>query len=147
MAEEFDQEEYDRLQGEKSANLAEQEACQARIDSLNQKIEDLKAAYDKLDEAKETLKDATGTLKKVPSKQFNGWKGSVADEVKSTCKDSDNSLRSQYETYTEKIDEIEDSINWQIHDLKSQKNEQYGILGDLMDAFDWIGTQIHNLFN
>ncbi len=147
MADEFDQEEYDRLQGERSANLAEQEACQSKIDSLKAKIEDLETAYDKLDEAKETLQDATKTLKKIPSKQFNGWKGAVADEIKSTCKDSDNSLRSQYTSYTEKIDEIEDSINWQIHDLNSQINDQYGILGDLLDAFDWLGTKIHNLFN
>ena len=146
MADKLDEAEYNRLQGEKNTNRNKQEDCKATIDSLNGKIDDLKAAYDKLDEAKETLEDTLSDLKHIPSNQFSGWKGAVADEIKNTCKEKDG-LYGQYDTYIKKIDDIEDAINWQIHNLKSQINDQEGILGDLKDSFDWISTKIRNFFN
>lgn len=46
-----------------------------------------------------------------------------------------------------KIDDAEDAINWEINALNERKNEKYGILSGLVNAWDDLCTRIRNFFN
>ena len=52
-----------------------------------------------------------------------------------------------YDGYVSNIDDAEDAINWEINALNERKNEKYGILSGLVNAWDDLCTRIRNFFN
>ena len=61
------------------------------------------------------------------------------------CESGD--LYTSYDGYVSNIDDAEDAINWEINALNERKNEKYGILSGLVNAWDDLCTRIRNFFN
>lgn len=145
MDEEFDYAEYDRLQNEKYANEMQQSQCQSEINSLDEEISLLEEAYETIKDAKDYIKDVKKEIQKIPDKELEGWKGSVFESLKESSEET--GLKSAYDSYIDNINEVEDAINWDINHKKEERNEKWGILSGLKNAWDDLCTWIGNLVN
>ena len=144
MAKEYD-EDYYNLQSEKENNENQQRECRNEIDDIEQKIERLREAYNTIDAAKESIGQIRNLNTNTPDFFCDVWKGSRAEYFFEICESGE--LKSSYSDYISRIDEIEDAINWEIYNLDTQKNEKYGILSGLLDAWDRVWTEIQNYVN
>lgn len=145
MAKDYDEEEYRRLKSKKRNNEEQQEDCQAEIDSLDDQISRLRAVYNTIDGAKESMEDIKMVHSNMPMFYESLWKGGKAQYFYDMCESGE--LNANYTGYIKNLDAAEDAINWGINKLEEKKNEKYGILSGLMNAWDDLCTRIRNFFN
>ena len=135
MAKKYDRNKYQNLKNQKASNEHQQEVCQLEINEIDAKIDRLRDAYNTLDDAKEAIDDINKNQKNMISSDLyqSLWTGSRAQYF--------------YDGYVSNIDDAEDAINWEINALNERKNEKYGILSGLVNAWDDLCTRIRNFFN
>lgn len=143
MEKDYD-EDYYRLQDDKQSNESRQRECQNKIDNIGDKIDRLRDAYNAIDEEKESINQIKKMNKDLPD-SYEEWVGKNAETFFDMCESGE--LKTNYEGYVSNIDKIQDEINWEIYNLETQQNEQYGILSGLVDAWDKLCTKIENYFN
>lgn len=137
---------YYSLASQKSVNEGQQESLQSDMDDIDSQIKSLQAAYDEIDVEKELLKDQRSYLRGMPTMYEGSWKGAHASVIFDAC-NKGGQLDGDYTTYINAIDEIEDSINEKIRELKDKKAEKWGILQGLIQAWNYIYTEMRNYFN
>jgi hypothetical protein len=117
------------------------------INEIDAKIDRLRDAYNTLDDAKEAIDDINKNQKNMISSDLyqSLWTGSRAQYFYDLCESGD--LYTSYDGYVSNIDDAEDAINWEINALNERKNEKYGILSGLVNAWDDLCTRIRNFFN
>lgn len=147
MAKKYDRNKYQNLKNQKASNEHQQEVCQLEINEIDAKIDRLRDAYNTLDDAKEAIDDINKNQKNMISSDLyqSLWTGSRAQYFYDLCESRD--LYTSYDGYVSNIDDAEDAINWEINALNERKNEKYGILSDLVNAWDDLCTRIRNFFN
>lgn len=147
MEKEYDEAEYQRLNNEKASNEQQQAACQNEIDAIDEKIERLREVYNIIDDAKEAIDETQINQKnKISVGLYQSlWTGSKAQYFYDLCESGE--LLTSYSGYVNNIDDVEDAINWEINELEEKKNEKYGILSGLANAWDDLCTKIRNFFN
>lgn len=143
MEKDYD-EDYYRLQDDKQSNESMQRECQKEIDNIEDKIDRLREAYNAIDQEKETINQIRKMNKDLPD-SYEEWIGKNAETFFDMCESGE--LKTSYEGYVSNIDKIQDDINWEIYNLETKQNEQYGILSGLVDAWDKLCTKIENYFN
>lgn len=141
----YDEKEYNRLKSRKWSNETQQEDCRNEINTLDGQIAQLRSAYTTIDDAKEAIGEIRTCHSNLPIYYESQWKGGKARYFYDLCESGE--LKTNYTGYISNIDEAEDAINWKIHELECQKNETYGILSGLADAWDSLCTKIQNFFN
>ena len=137
---------YYSLQNQKSDNEASQRQTKQAIEDIDARIKRLRQAYDDIGTAKGKVKTARKEVTKLHGELKNDWKGKNADELLGQCVD-DGELKGAYDSYIQQIDAAQDAINWEIYELKTQRNRKYGFLQDLINGWNWLCTQIGNYFN
>ena len=137
---------YYSLASEKTENEGEQNRTQADIDDIDSQIERLQDAYNAIDDEKELLKDQRRNLRGMPTMYEGSWKGAHASSIYEACTKG-GQLDEAYTTYIDAIDDIEDSINDKIRELKDKRAEKWGILQGLIRAWNYICTEMRNYFN
>ena len=125
MAKKYDRNKYQNLKNQKASNEHQQEVCQ------------LKEAIDDINKNQKNM---------ISSDLYQSlWTGSRAQYFYDLCESGD--LYTSYDGYVSNIDDAEDAINWEINALNERKNEKYGILSGLVNAWDVLCTRISNFFN
>lgn len=137
---------YYRLENERGHNEQQQQNTQNEIDDIDKKIQRLRTAYKTLDGQKESIKSQKTTLKGLKDFHDYAWKGEHATAVYDSC-GSGGTLSSNYQSYIDGIDGIEDSINNEIARLKNLRSEKWGILQGLVRAWNNLCAEIRNYFN
>ena len=147
MAKKYDRNKYQNLKNQKASNEQQQEVCQSEINEIDAKIDRLRDAYNTLDDAKEAIDDINKNQKNMISSDLypSLWTGSRAQYFYDLCESGN--LYTSYDGYVSNIDDAEDAINWEINALNERKNEKYGILSGLVNAWDDLCTRIRNFFN
>lgn len=145
MTKRDDEQEYRSLKSKKKSNEVQQEECRTQINTLDDQISELRSAYNTIDDAKEAIRDIRMCHSNMPMFYEALWKGGKAEYIYELCESGE--LNTNYSAYINHIDETEDAINWKINELECQKNEKYGILSGLADAWDSLCTKIQNFFN
>lgn len=132
MAKKYDRNKYQNLKNQKASNEHQQEVCQLEINEID---------------AKEAIDDINKNQKNMISSDLyqSLWTGSRAQYFYDLCESGD--LYTSYDGYVSNIDDAEDAINWEINALNERKNEKYGILSGLVNAWDDLCTRIRNFFN
>ena len=126
---------------------AELELIVKKVDAIDEKIERLREVYNIIDDAKEAIDETKINQKnKISVGLYQSlWTGSKAQYFYDLCESGE--LLTSYSGYVNNIDDVEDAINWEINELEEKKNEKYGILSGLANAWDDLCTKIRNFFN
>jgi len=137
------QEEYNQLLRERDETQSAYDSTEAKIEELEYIIKRLKAAKADIVDMKNDYKLIKKANKAIINDDYE-WTGSNYDEFLS----KGSSLMGE-DTYYYKyvLDHVLDSLNDEITDVENKKNDQYGILGDLLSALNSIGNAIENFFN
>lgn len=137
------QEEYNELLREQEQTQSAYNSTEAKIEELEHILKRLKAAKTEISDMKRDYKDIKKSNKNIINEDYE-WTGSNYDEFLakgSSLMDEDTYY------YKHVLDHVLDSLNDEITDIENKKNEQYGILGDLLSALNSIGNAIENFFN
>ncbi len=134
------------LKRQRSTNEGRQKSTQQSIDDIDAQIERLQRAYNTINDAIYGVRGDKSCINSLHVDYNSVWKGNNADYVNNACEDG-GYLSEDYKVYIDKIDDIQDSINNKIYELKQTQSEKYGILQGLINAWYDLTARIENYTN
>ena len=117
-------------------------AEEAHKDEINDRIARLKTAYNKLDDVKGSIR----SLKLSFENEYldiPGWTGTTDDIFMEKCMKAGTDA----DTYYNKVDELMDTINLKIAELKNELIGSDNIISELRRLYNEIVAQIENALN
>lgn len=139
-----DNAEYDSMVSQKREAEAQAAQCERRIEECRYKIQRLERASNALAELKKDFKSIQKSTKELTKDQDKSWRGSTHDSFKILIDEVEDQGRYYY---ANTLDRVHDELNLEIARLKSERAEQYGLLGRLYGTINTLGTKIMNYFN
>lgn len=142
MATNNNQARINSLNRQKSSYQNQINSTQSNIDDINNKIARLENAYRNIASMKYQTWALKGKASNISNKHYK-WKGNHHNRFKT----DGNLLVDEYKEYIKSLDNVMDSINYEITNLKNSRDDQWGLLGYFRKQIRNISTQIRNLLN
>lgn len=133
----------DELEAEKSSRADEISEYQNEINNINDRLDRLYDAERRVGD----LKDYTGQMRTEVNSSvdgWNGWQGSNCGRARGYVQ---GDLNDGYNYYISDIDAAQDAICDAIRDLENQKNDAWGIIGDIQDVINDVADEIWKILN
>lgn len=136
-------EEYNSLVNQKESKQRQYNATQDRIEECDYLLRRLKKAKETLSSQKSTFRKIKRADQDLVDKGYD-WTGSTHSAFLS----KGGSMEQEDEYYLgHSLDYVLDSLNNEITRIENKRNREYGILGELASAINWLGNKIENFFN
>lgn len=130
------------LRYSRNQKIQEKRYCEGRISDINTKLERLRQAKNSMTTYKSQAKTKKTTAENIPG-NLTPWEGDKKGQYSS----SSDTLTDQLDTYYKNCDRALDAICDAITRLENERNNQYGILGRLVSAINYLGNEIEKLIN
>ncbi len=132
------------LERQASDARAARDACQDRIDDIEETLERLKRVERSVASIKEDFKKNVRDVDKDLRSERLKWKGDTRDHFKDWM-DLVHEGNKNY--YKNSLDHVHDSLNNEITRLENKLLEEYGIFGKLCGKINSLKNKIKNLLN
>ena len=136
-------EEYNELCRRIEQKRKERIAAEARIKKYDELLDRLKPVKKEIASIKYTFNYYV-MVQDEYGKESSLWEG---EQYQAFEREMDD-VNGENKTYYHKsLDRVLDSLNDEITRIENLRLQEYGLLGDLISAINWLGNKIENFFN
>ena len=138
------QEDYNALIRERDRTRSQYRSCESRIESCEYELRRLRPVKENISALKSRFKALRKDEKRLASGKTASWKGDTRQAFLRGLEDA--GWEADY-YYKNTLDYALDAVNDRITALENQVMNEYGLLGRLGSALNYIGSKIENFFN
>lgn len=134
---------YDALLVERSRKRAEYQACESRIDECDYLLRRLRTAKEEIVAQKAAYRKLIKTEQGIIDQKY-AWKGESYD---SYCRNANEVQRENAFYLNYSLDRALDTLNNRITEIENKRLREFGLLGQLASALNYLSNSIENFFN